>query len=1077
MEKFSDSGLVRSAFGSTVLVAGNGPSLSCYDREFYESFPVSIGVNSIAEFFRPSIIYNIECPPFRWNHVKTPADMGIPWVTSSDQKNSTDADWYVDLDKSQRGEFPENRNCYDNRGACSHTSAFGALHLAYVLGASRIYLIGVDFCAGEDGRQYPGRRIEASGDRWYLDPKNNHYIKNLSWFSLAFATLRDNNVKTYDLSPYGKLRDIEKVSAGDVVLSGTSLQIDRIKPSVGTMNSKRIQDTESTTTENDPIQGISEPHSAKSEIQKIQEIPSDAVKVEDISSVTNNTAVILGPGPGSCMVDVNRLYNIGPVISVNGAFALGAPDYALISKPAILHEYPDLAEMIDEYGKDGGYVIAPKKINLEKFPNGKKYGGFLHFCDTASLKAQHKDPKRGFHAASGAGTLAMQIAEWLGFRKAVLIGFDFELFSGGKKSLLDEKAVAASSRQAITDMLQAKANSLIKYLQYSKLEIYTPYWSHIDGTRKLGMKPNKKRNPCTIEMRYIGEKKKKRELVKTRRPMTTIYHPKKRKIPDKIIRDGIGHKRIALFPPARQCAVQDAFDGIKNGLEKNNIEATMYEDRRGIKAHAEEMGKYDLAIICPQTDMQKYDMDDPSKKIFDQVHAKGCATCMLLPDEPYESGWYDRVAKRATVRLTNEESRLQYYQDAFYYPLTANSAVHIPKPIQEKHYSDICFIGGADERAFKRRRDYFAALKDMLDRPENIFIGVDMRQFGYEKARFITHKIPNSEAVRYYCGAKINLNIHRDDYAYSNNDSFFNRTRDRATHINPRTFEIIGCGAFQLVDNSRSEINRFFPDIPVFDSPKALRVLIERYLNDRQERKRIVNACRKYYHEDILKPLLPKIWAKISSVHTGRYEIVAGPFRDKETLERFRAHIPESASHAVLCVEKGIAKNAKDGETLVTVDKECPKGIAWNDGFKKTSTGLVLFCPGDVVLNDHACQILAKEMTNEKAFTIGYGHRWLGNRLVYACEFDPEWLQRINYIGEVFMIRSDRMRPFTDLRRFAEWEWLCKGVQKGEIGLNINQVLAKVERNMDSDYKSMTFDEAHKLLRKERSGMPRIKFQ
>lgn len=215
MKSLVESGLIGAWKGASVLVAGNGPSLRYYSKEFYDSFEYSIGVNTIANTFKPTLIYDVEQRPVPWVSPKEPYDLGIPWITChhlKGRKGNDMADYWVSFPPKGTGFFVIDPIESNDIGK-AHTSVFGALNIAYKLGAKNIYIIGVDFCVDPDGEKYHDNRMPHHKQNWYLNLQSNRHKKNLKWFETAFIKLENVGVTCYDLSLFGKLKGIQKVNS------------------------------------------------------------------------------------------------------------------------------------------------------------------------------------------------------------------------------------------------------------------------------------------------------------------------------------------------------------------------------------------------------------------------------------------------------------------------------------------------------------------------------------------------------------------------------------------------------------------------------------------------------------------------------------------------------------------------------------------------------------------------------------------------------------------------------------------------------------------------------------------------
>ncbi|MFH1090408.1 MAG: glycosyltransferase [Pseudomonadota bacterium] len=100
-------------------------------------------------------------------------------------------------------------------------------------------------------------------------------------------------------------------------------------------------------------------------------------------------------------------------------------------------------------------------------------------------------------------------------------------------------------------------------------------------------------------------------------------------------------------------------------------------------------------------------------------------------------------------------------------------------------------------------------------------------------------RIPTQETVFIYNAAKINLNLHSSVFAPG--------LDPEGGFINPRTFEIASCGAFQLVDKRRPLSLHFLPEeeIATFSDLVELRNKIDFYLAHPEDRREFGLRARK----------------------------------------------------------------------------------------------------------------------------------------------------------------------------------------------------------------------------------------
>jgi spore maturation protein CgeB len=98
-------------------------------------------------------------------------------------------------------------------------------------------------------------------------------------------------------------------------------------------------------------------------------------------------------------------------------------------------------------------------------------------------------------------------------------------------------------------------------------------------------------------------------------------------------------------------------------------------------------------------------------------------------------------------------------------------------------------------------------------------------------------RVQTEDTVKIFNAAKINLNLHSSLKA-----------EEAVTHgdfVNPRTFEIAACGAFQLVDERTHMPELFTPEeMATFGSMEDLKAKLEYYFAHPEERERIAGLGR-----------------------------------------------------------------------------------------------------------------------------------------------------------------------------------------------------------------------------------------
>jgi spore maturation protein CgeB len=173
-----------------------------------------------------------------------------------------------------------------------------------------------------------------------------------------------------------------------------------------------------------------------------------------------------------------------------------------------------------------------------------------------------------------------------------------------------------------------------------------------------------------------------------------------------------------------------------------------------------------------------------------------------------------------------------------YLPCAADPAVHTSMQLTEEETaqfgSSVSFVGAG----YRNRRMSFRRLVDF-----------DLKIWGseWEKAdglwgRAVQRdgaRLSPADSVRVFNASAINLNLHSSTYV--------DGVDPLGDFVNPRTFELAACGAFQLVDERRYLPELFEPgvEIATFGSAAELREKIRYYLARPDERAAIAAAGRR----------------------------------------------------------------------------------------------------------------------------------------------------------------------------------------------------------------------------------------
>ncbi|MEF3307228.1 CgeB family protein [Paenibacillus sp. GYB003] len=232
----------------------------------------------------------------------------------------------------------------------------------------------------------------------------------------------------------------------------------------------------------------------------------------------------------------------------------------------------------------------------------------------------------------------------------------------------------------------------------------------------------------------------------------------------------------------------------------------------------------------------------------DALREMGIRTAAWFADDPYFIDVTKNIAPHYDYVFTLDEACVPVYRErgcprVFHIPLGANTAIYAPKRVEAGAAGpDICFIGSA----FRNRAAFFDRIAAYLKGKSVLIAGYwweRMANFGMLEDKIRNgHWLSPHETASYYNRAKIVINMHRaiDD------DTNQNVGLVPALSVNPRSFEIGACAAFQLTDRRHGLASAFEPgaEIATYDLPEELIEKADYYLNREEERRDI--ALRGY---------------------------------------------------------------------------------------------------------------------------------------------------------------------------------------------------------------------------------------
>jgi spore maturation protein CgeB len=204
----------------------------------------------------------------------------------------------------------------------------------------------------------------------------------------------------------------------------------------------------------------------------------------------------------------------------------------------------------------------------------------------------------------------------------------------------------------------------------------------------------------------------------------------------------------------------------------------------------------------------------------------GFPIVLILTESPYEDGHQEKAARHSAHVFTNDLSSAMTHPDWRYLASAYDPEYHHPYPVDPDSQADVLFVGtGWPERQ---------ALLEGVD-----WTGINLRLMGTWPNLtdesplwpfFEDVQVNNSETSRLYSSTKVAVNHHRSD--------------PKAMSLNPRGYELGGCGVFQISD-WRPEIEDVYRDaVPIYHDSKSLEQTIRFALDNPRARTRTANRQR-----------------------------------------------------------------------------------------------------------------------------------------------------------------------------------------------------------------------------------------
>ena len=214
---------------------------------------------------------------------------------------------------------------------------------------------------------------------------------------------------------------------------------------------------------------------------------------------------------------------------------------------------------------------------------------------------------------------------------------------------------------------------------------------------------------------------------------------------------------------------------------------------------------------------------------------------LWIVDDPYDFSLSRRFAPLYDYVFTNEECCVSIRQHqtrgrVFHLPLGAPEDFFGYQTVEPHYQTDVLISGSA----FYNRIWLVDILADLLKGLNVKIIGQwwqNLRRFNELRPFIHNGFIPPHELVKFYKGAKINLNIQRAHNALRTNGRPYNQAIPAHTPNN-RTFEIAAVGSFQITEG-RPGLPRYYlteQEVVTYANPDDMKHKIVHFLTNHEAR-------------------------------------------------------------------------------------------------------------------------------------------------------------------------------------------------------------------------------------------------
>jgi len=506
-------------------------------------------------------------------------------------------------------------------------------------------------------------------------------------------------------------------------------------------------------------------------------------------------------------------------------------NYSKNVKALIENGYQELVETLDSVTSSGKIRAIPSKSGVSTFYFGDQ---LIHssYDPIKEAKSHVKHLKKDVDLDNdiilqglGYGYLAEELLTEIGQSELIIIEPSLEVF----KSCCEQRDISLviNNSKIIIGQLNQMGNkaSLEKVLDNSSYTLVSlPTVNHYS---------EEELDKYVKHIRVNHTRKKKGYRVLVVSPLYGGSYPITNYVTNAL--KELGHRPTKLDNKVFYKAKQHLEDLTSNKVEKNQLLSNLMNlMSRSVVAKALEI-KAQIVIFMAQS--------PGTPEILEELRQYGIPTAMWFVEDgelfdyglkmaPFYDYFFHIQKGGYEEKLINSGARYPYYL-----PMAADPSVHrkiaLSDGDKESYGSDLSHVGAG----YFNRRNFFLGLLDY-----------NFKLWGneWDGAGAIStilqdegRRVSTDETVKIFNSTRINLNLHSSTYTKGVNP--------HGDFVNPRTFELAACGAFQLVDERSllAEVFEAGKEVVTFNDLQSCRNAIDYYLSHPDEAKKIADASQK----------------------------------------------------------------------------------------------------------------------------------------------------------------------------------------------------------------------------------------